>query len=698
MSHSSDSVNGGGGEIPCDLEAAKRHLQLIDPTASIFIFCLFDDRKKSDPKLPPIKLVGTLDEHWPEIQARQADGYGVFVTVNKMFGQDRSNRNVKCIRAVWRDRDAPAQKLPLTPTMRVQTSHDKDHEYFIVDPKDPLTRSEAKAINVTIAKNYGGDSCATDSARVLRLAGTWNLKQEPFLVAIVEASGKLYSRQELLRAFPIATHLETRPKIPLSNRSGPKLGLDRYHIPLSYIDPDDYKDWIEVGMALHYESEGGAEGKNLWETWSRRSAKFVPGECDAKWETFRDDEGRITGGKIFYLARLAGMKPNTIGSEVGSLFSTNSGDTMEPPFAEPQPLIEFADYDGTTANPNDDAYLIKRIMHRQSIGSLVGPSGVGKSTVALDLAFAIAHGVKMYHGRRVKRAPVLYVGYEGVSGFRNRVAAAVQRFGSPGHWFARILTPPLLCRSEQGEAGVKKVIEAVRELEAAADHTIGLVVIDTKSRATAGDDEDKASDASFYIEHRVARIVHETGAAVLTVHHTGKDQSRGARGSSAIFAADDFHLMINRSKTVRIDKARDSNDDISWFSYEFDVIKLRTDSDGDPVTACVINAHDNVRGRDNAKKKVAGQKRVALDILKELYDKKKTRLISGTSIGLEDKAGDIEVVLADDWRQACLERGITKDPTKKDSERTAWRRCHQGLLELNEIGSNEDLVWVPERL
>lgn len=69
---------------------------------------------------------------------------------------------------------------------------------------------------------------------------------------------------------------------------------------LSALDPSmcNYTEWVQVGMALK------AEGLpcSTWDDWSRRDpGRYVPGECEKKWETF-DDSGKTNGGTIVYLA------------------------------------------------------------------------------------------------------------------------------------------------------------------------------------------------------------------------------------------------------------------------------------------------------------------------------------------------------------------------------------------------------------
>ncbi len=76
---------------------------------------------------------------------------------------------------------------------------------------------------------------------------------------------------------------------------------------LQAIDPAScsYKEWTQVGMALH------AEGYpvSAWEDWSRRDpARYHPGECDSKWLSFGSSVEEVKGGTIVQMARDAGWE------------------------------------------------------------------------------------------------------------------------------------------------------------------------------------------------------------------------------------------------------------------------------------------------------------------------------------------------------------------------------------------------------
>jgi hypothetical protein len=86
-----------------------------------------------------------------------------------------------------------------------------------------------------------------------------------------------------------------------------------------------------------------------------------------------------------------------------------------------------------------------------------------------------------------------------------------------------------------------------------------LVIFDTLARCAIGADENSASDMSIVMEQ--ATIVGKTTeASVMALHHTGKDASRGARGSSAIKGAIDTAIEVTGDSLrmeMRAEKQRD---------------------------------------------------------------------------------------------------------------------------------------------
>ncbi len=59
----------------------------------------------------------------------------------------------------------------------------------------------------------------------------------------------------------------------------------------------DYHSWIRVGIALKGVSSHLLEA---WDKWSQQSPKYKPGECQRRWETFKNL--RSTIGTLYYFA------------------------------------------------------------------------------------------------------------------------------------------------------------------------------------------------------------------------------------------------------------------------------------------------------------------------------------------------------------------------------------------------------------
>jgi hypothetical protein len=81
-----------------------------------------------------------------------------------------------------------------------------------------------------------------------------------------------------------------------------------------------------------------------------------------------------------------------------------------------------------------------------------------------------------------------------------------------------------------------------------------------------------------------------TGAHVCIVHHTGKDAAKGARGHSSLRAATDTEIELTTKdgiSTAQVTKQRDGKIPPP-FSYTLREVVLGADSDGDPVTTCIV--------------------------------------------------------------------------------------------------------------
>ena len=316
-------------------------------------------------------------------------------------------------------------------------------------------------------------------------------------------------------------------------------------------------------------------------------------------------------------------------------------------------------------------YMVKGWLDRNCLSMLYGPSNAGKTFVALDIAMHIAAG-KPWRGLRVNGGPVLYIAAEGGAGIRNRLAAI--KCDRPELAAAPFtLLPVGLDLHGQGDA------MAVCEIMPDADPA--LVVIDTLARSMGAGDENTAKDAAMFV--RNCDLIREvTGAHVMVIHHTGKDEDRGARGSSALKAAVDNEIQVTSEWEIISRKQRDQEPS-EPLHFKLRSVVLGSDEDGDPVTSAVIDVAEPPKPE---RKPLKGKNEVAMQALYDaLRDHGETR--TGNLYPTSRK-----VVSVDHWREACAVHGLTTRATDA-AARMAFKRAKDKLMDMDEVREFGDHVW-----
>jgi len=157
--------------------------------------------------------------------------------------------------------------------------------------------------------------------------------------------------------------------------------------------------------------------------------------------------------------------------------------------------------------------LIDGILSRHSYALLVGRDSTYKTFLALDWALCIATG-KPWQGRDVVKLPVLFIAGEGAYGIAQRVDAWEYAWGEK--------VQPEQFITRQSAVNLFRGGEPLRDLlNFIEDNSIGLVVIDTLAKASAGANM-QGSESSLVLEN-LERIKRATAdGTVLTIAHTQK--------------------------------------------------------------------------------------------------------------------------------------------------------------------------------
>ena len=116
-----------------------------------------------------------------------------------------------------------------------------------------------------------------------------------------------------------------------------------------------------------------------------------------------------------------------------------------------------------------------------------------------------------------------------------------------------------------------------------------LIIVDTVARAMSGADENTSRDMGKFVEN-LTKIGQGLNAHIIGIHHSGKGEERGPRGSNSLPASADTVLALEKTDDViRVsqEKQRDGSTDFE-FNYALKNTILGQDKDGDTIESCVV--------------------------------------------------------------------------------------------------------------
>jgi KaiC/GvpD/RAD55 family RecA-like ATPase len=282
-------------------------------------------------------------------------------------------------------------------------------------------------------------------------------------------------------------------------------------------------------------------------------------------------------------------------------------------------------------------WIQKGIIARGETSAWVAPPGAGKSALLTEIAVHCAAKID-WRGHRAKEAVgVVVFALERADLFKRRLDFYRQRDELHGLPIAVVeVVIDLL-----NPTCVPTIVATVREAERNFGCGAGMLVFDTynKGIAAGGGDEEKARD-----QNRAAanlRTIHtrmENDAHIALVGHTGKDESRGARGSNAHLGDVDVMTQISGEavKTAAVVKGNDQAER-TLAVFKMEVVETGRDEDGEAVTTSIVSADHVVAEPRTKKEKLTPNQQ--------------------TLFGMVHAAGAGGLML-EDWNQQAREAGI----------------------------------------
>jgi RecA-family ATPase len=320
--------------------------------------------------------------------------------------------------------------------------------------------------------------------------------------------------------------------------------------------------WLHIGMALHHETDGSAEGLETWHEWSSRWSGYDADDATQRWRSFHRQGGPVrTAYHILNVATDHGWRDPRI-------------DEMFDDVGEEQRAEEEmqADIDELVGDPikaglfapasswaKDDPprreWLIEGLIPNCTVTMLGGDGGTGKSLLALQLAVAAATGGR-WIGREVARpGKVMFLSAEDDRHELHRRLSNICDSDGVG---VRDLDR-LLIRSLAGEDALLATLDRkTNTLKTTALHDSldkamvagpSLVVLDTLADLHSGEENHRAHARQFIGMLRGLAIRHN--CAVLLLAHpslTGMANGSGLSGSTAWNASVRSRLYLDRAK------------------------------------------------------------------------------------------------------------------------------------------------------
>jgi hypothetical protein len=329
-----------------------------------------------------------------------------------------------------------------------------------------------------------------------------------------------------------------------------------------------------------------------------------------------------------------------------------------------------------------------------SVAAIYGPFGSGKTALAVHCALCVAQG-KEFFGRKTKQCGVLIFAMEASATTIKRILAVR---GVPKDVPLAVVTLPF---DITNAAGAGSIVNLVKKIETECGFKIGLVIVDTLSRAVGPEFQENDNSDMNDLANMCAQIARDTMAAVLLIHHEGKNDKLGMRGGIALANALDtvLHCFPAKDKVFsatdkheRGGKQRDleAKTELRWTheQVEFD----QRDDDGNIITSIrVVEVFGPESGADKRDRNgtLSGRKAIALDALKKAITNDGNVLAASRIVPAGQNGVSRSI-----WR-AYFDQLLPPVPgQKRDTQKHAFNRTLESLQSLNIIGVSGDDVWV----
>jgi len=230
----------------------------------------------------------------------------------------------------------------------------------------------------------------------------------------------------------------------------------------------------------------------------------------------------------------------------------------------------YAEDDDEQDTAPDPVWLIPELIPDAATVLCIGAKGSFKSFVAQELLMAIAAGKETFGSKPVRQGPTFYGAHEG----RNAIKKPRKRAWKVAHDVETKL-PFFVMRAPQVQSldQCEQFREQIRvRLREPGCKKIAGIVLDTVAKCMVGLNENDARDCGIFSAF-CDSLRDEFECPVIALHHFGKDEGRGGRGSSALPANFDTVITCRRhekslSLEVNVQYHKDADEPENPWTFE----------------------------------------------------------------------------------------------------------------------------------
>jgi hypothetical protein len=331
-------------------------------------------------------------------------------------------------------------------------------------------------------------------------------------------------------------------------------------------------------------------------------------------------------------------------------------------------------------------WLIKNVIARGECSSWIAPPGKGKSALLVDIFVHGAGGVDWRGYRTKTRFGGIYFALERADLVKRRMTAHRLRDNLPADLPIAVVGQVIDLMNRKS---VGNIVDAIKRAEDRFGCDVGVICFDTWAKAIAagGGDESGAKDQNTALANLRRVLDQAPHIHIATIGHTGKDESRGERGSNAKLADVDLQVQLT-GDTVRSAVTKKANDQPEGVltSFRLEAYEFDLDEDGDQFRTFIVSG-DDVPNAVTRTGRLSNRQQLALEALAEVV----------LSYGVDPPASarfptGIKTVTNDQWRDELYRRDVV-DKTASNA-RARFKELRDALAVKRVIGMLDGLVWL----